>query len=223
MHPDSHWVCTPLDFLSREEWWCSAFWRHYTHILYWMVPACWRWKKRRPIDRLPDIIWHKPSSNSLVFLAGITMMAYGAIFVAGWNIEFPTSTEQLLWRISSLVAFGCGCVGCILGYLGNEYYFKCVNIKEIENRSHMPEKIGHADRPALRRKRYKTWIFRRLDGIRNNSPEEDPMLYIPLRYWFPATVTCATYSLVRSYILVEDFVSLRSLPASAYTLVDWTR
>ena len=222
MRPDSHWIGTPLDFLNREEWWCSTFWRHYTSILYWVIPAGLRWKTTRPIDRLPDVIWPKMPLYMEV-LAALPIGAYGAIFVAGWNVEFPTSIELLLWRVASIAVFGYSCAGCLLAFIGNETYFRKLNVKEVENRSHTSEKLGQADHPASKRKTCRTWLSQRLDGIRNNSPAEDPMLYIPLKFWFPSTALCVIYCVVRLYILVEDLVSLRSLPASAYTLVDWTR
>lgn len=58
--------------------------------------------------------------------------------------------------------------------------------------------------------------------LRNLSPEHDPMLRIPFWILMPATTLCFICCLVRAYILVEDFVSLRELPPSAYATVDWT-
>lgn len=33
-------------------------------------------------------------------------LGYAAIFLAAWNLEFPATTECLLWRISSAVTIG---------------------------------------------------------------------------------------------------------------------
>ena len=38
------------------------------------------------------------------FLSVISLL-FGAVYVAGWNISFPTHTEQILWRICTLMLF----------------------------------------------------------------------------------------------------------------------
>jgi len=37
-----------------------------------------------------------------IFVAGLFAMIFGAVHCIAWSFEFPTPTEQLLWRISSL-------------------------------------------------------------------------------------------------------------------------
>ena len=222
MYPHSRWIYTPLDFISRREWWCSIFWLHYTERLWWMGRSRWRRVTRRPIDRLPTVSWPQMPVN-VEFLICVPIAAYGAIFVAGWNVDFPTSTERLLWRISSIAIFTYSCVGCILGYIGDETYFRKLDAKKIENQSRVCAECVTPNDPATKQRKLRTWLSRMVARARNNSPEDDPMQYIPLRFWFPATVLSAMYCLVRAYVLVEDIVSLRSLPASAYTMVDWTR
>ena len=69
----------------------------------------------------------------------------------------------------------------------------------------------------------KKGIHRIVAAMRNNSPENDPTLAIPLRVILPVTFLCALYSLSRFYILVEDVIGLRRLPASAFETVDWSR
>jgi hypothetical protein len=48
-----------------------------------------------------------------------------------------------------------------------------------------------------------------------------PALAIPLRVLLPVQVLCAFYCLFRAFILVEDVIGLRGLPASAFETVDW--
>jgi hypothetical protein len=62
-----------------------------------------------------------------------------------------------------------------------------------------------------------------LGALRNASPDKDPNLAVPLRLIVPVTFFCFFYCLFRGYILVEDLMSLRSLPESAFATVDWSK
>ncbi|CAI7629299.1 unnamed protein product [Penicillium viridicatum] len=72
-----------------------------------------------------------------------------------------------------------------------------------------------------------TWIsFKRQarrvgDQIKNNSIERDPDLTVPLKAIVPIYVIGVVYCHARTYIFLEDILQLRSLPASAYSTVDW--
>jgi hypothetical protein len=57
--------------------------------------------------------------------------------------------------------------------------------------------------------------------IRNNSPEKDPNLDMSLLFVLLGVPTSAVYILFRAYILVEDIIALRALPADAYSTVNW--
>ena len=59
--------------------------------------------------------------------------------------------------------------------------------------------------------------------LRNNSPDGDPAMEVPLRMLIPVTTLCALYSISRAYILVEDILALRSLPSSVFQTVDWSQ
>jgi hypothetical protein len=57
--------------------------------------------------------------------------------------------------------------------------------------------------------------------MRNLSPDNDPMLQVPVRLWLPTTMLCVIYCFSRAFILIEDAVALRYMPQSAFQTVDW--
>ena len=52
-------------------------------------------------DRLPPI----ERDWLLNFFLGVLSLAFGAIYVAGWNLNFPTRAEQIAWRICTIMMF----------------------------------------------------------------------------------------------------------------------
>ncbi|KAF2014197.1 hypothetical protein BU24DRAFT_329833, partial [Aaosphaeria arxii CBS 175.79] len=61
--------------------------------------------KSRPIERIRDDYWPKPTLKTLPVLM-FFHMSYAVILVAGWNLHLPTATELLLWRIACLIQLG---------------------------------------------------------------------------------------------------------------------
>lgn len=61
------------------------------------------------------------------------------------------------------------------------------------------------------------------EELRNRSLTMDPQFRLPLRIILPVTVGSAMYCVCRAYILIEDFISLRRLPATSYDTVNWSR
>jgi hypothetical protein len=60
------------------------------------------------------------------------------------------------------------------------------------------------------------------EKLRNISTPLDPELKVHLSILIPMTIGCATYCILRLYILVEDVIGLRDLPPSAFKTVEWT-
>ncbi|KAJ8507314.1 hypothetical protein ONZ45_g10300 [Pleurotus djamor] len=44
-----------------------------------------------------------PGARRSLFFAGVAATGFGAIHCIAWNFRFPSSSEQLLWRISSVI------------------------------------------------------------------------------------------------------------------------
>lgn len=101
---------------------------------------------------------------------GITLV-FAACHLIGWNLAFPTWSEQLLWRAASVL---CGVIPILIIVVS-------------------------------------AWIAdrRRLDSPNENVGELGVRLGV------------GAYALIRTYLLVEAFVSLRSVPADVYQTVNW--
>jgi len=61
------------------------------------------------------------------------------------------------------------------------------------------------------------------ESVRNNSPDHDPVLRIPLEAIIPSMIVSAGYCIFRAYILIEDVLALRALPPSSFETVSWTQ
>jgi len=95
----------------------------------------------------------------------LIILAFTACHLVGWNFYFPTRTEQLLWRIASVLCAGMPAMISCCRYFGS-------------SGAEVWEKL----------------------------------------MWF----CTGAYVLVRVYLLVEVFISLRSVPVDVYTAVDWS-
>ena len=61
---DDVWTGTPLDFIDRKrEWPWQLYWRYgiaiWSHFM--KIPSTLMRPKQRPIDRIPDDVWHEPT------------------------------------------------------------------------------------------------------------------------------------------------------------------
>lgn len=115
----------------------------------------------------------KPHETCIVgFTAALVATIFGAVHCAAWSFDFPTQTEQILWRVSSL------CITCLPW-------------------------------PLL--------AFTLIVGVKR---PRSGWLIVALR----ATGYVGTFIYVvsRVALLVQAFISLRSLPPRAYETVRWT-
>jgi len=213
----------PARLLSREEWFWSLYWTHWINILRRMhivfaPPAL-------PHDRLENTIFPKlHSSGSLpVFLA--MSMAYGGVFVSGWNNHFPSSTERIVWRTSSL-AMMFAMIGFLLvtGFayvawlaLKRRFSPQAQDVQIGPQSSSKSETKTTPSQPSQSRSRASIFAAK----LRNNSVLKDPSLDVPLKATLPAYFLAFVYCCARTCILLLDVVQLRSLPASAFVGVDW--
>lgn len=213
---------TPLSFLNREEWFLSQIWISYTCVLRVLkiVPK----KRTQPTeaDHFPPIEFRETYFR-WELAAGLLIMAYSAIFMAGWFLEFPTTIERTLWRISAATSLAYGVLGCAIawycknGSIIQKFLFGDLVNTQIQG-SHETEK----PRLGLVRNWVAT-ISNQFECIRNMTPDKDPALTLPARTWFATSLLCAAYTIARLYILVEDIAGLRALPGSAYDTVNWAQ
>ncbi|KAI0175859.1 hypothetical protein GGR52DRAFT_570839 [Hypoxylon sp. FL1284] len=90
---------TPLDFIERDVYWSSKWSRRVEkYILKWKFQT-------RPLARMPNDRDFKPAN----FFENISLAAPVSIFASlhfcGWNLEFSTWAEGLLWRINCCVTW----------------------------------------------------------------------------------------------------------------------
>lgn len=209
------YVNTPLDFISRREWCISILWAHDQVILDKLrIPLFSRKISVRPIDRIPNDNW--PYLDTRAYTMTLLFSGcYCAIFFAAWNFSFPSLIEQTLWQISSVGTIAVG----TLFYLCEVWLFRMPE-KYISSRKNDEEETMQRARNTCKAE---SRFQKLLEYLRNNSPNKDPALRMELRAIIPLMFLSAFYSICRIYILVEDVVGLRSLPASSFETVDWSR
>ena len=227
------WYVTPLDFASREEWWWSRTWWNFLNILKHMG-LCFGSEapNGKPVDRISDSVLRSLPRTQQYLILAVTTTCFGIFFVA-WRNAFPTRTELIMWRIVCIIEMAMLVTGLIISELSQAY----PALKEPvttwrSNRSPSLPLAQWSTGPASSRPllhdfpRIQQFVKRidvRLDSIRNNSPNHDPNLELPLKVILPLYVIGFLYFFCRFYILIEDAIGLREQPASAYETVDWQK
>lgn len=208
--PGSKWYGTPLDFLSRDEWFLMRFWKYYVQLIHHMhIPLVTR-PKRRPHDRIPSYNTPRVDTRAEI-ICGPTILLFSSIFLIAWNSHFPTATEKLLWRIASVNVLAYAVVGGLAGLYFHRTMFRA--------------ELGHERAQAILKQERgpKGWIGRLAAKLRNIDPDQDPELEIPIRALVPVSFLCASYCVGRGFILTEDLIGLRSLPEGAFQTVSWSK
>ena len=194
-------------------------WLYYTQILKNIRNLIWKQpKKRKPYDHIPSDYWPSPRLMRLEVPTGLIILVFAASFLVGWNFSFPTPSERMIWRVASVFNLGYGFVGILIVWAWIEMAPRHKNESINEHLSENTYKVREKEQ-----KKWRTLASRFVAKLRNVSPEKDPQLEVPLRFFIPCTFLCAFYCIFRAYILVEDVIGLRSLPSSAYESVDWSR
>ncbi|KAJ5512256.1 hypothetical protein N7463_001808 [Penicillium fimorum] len=210
-HSESKWYETPLEFLSRDEWFCSRFWKYYIQILHYMHIPLFTRPRRRPYDRIPSHFIPNVDTQAEIICAP-TILLFSSIFLVAWNSDFPSATEKVLWRIASVNTLAYGIVGGLLSLYLHKQIFQ-------------PGFTKARAQASLKRKQGPRtgWFSRLAERLRNIDPEQDPNLEIPLRALVPISFFCVFYCVGRGFILTEDLIGLRVLPESAYQTVSWSK
>ena len=222
-HSLDAWRRTPLDFVSRNEWYWSRCWSNFVSILNHMHITFG--SDVVPIDRIPDSLQRELPIQPIYMCIGLAAGYFSVLFV-GWNYNFPTRSEQILWRVACVMMMAMTLVLVIVAQLTetapairqrfrNQSALVVSRINCLESGRHL---IKSTKSGSLCKK-----LNSALDSVRNNSPGKDPLLYIPLKIILPMYILGFLYCCSRTYILIADIIELRSLPASAYATVDWQK
>lgn len=190
------YVMTPLDFVDNlgPSW--SANIMAFIHI-----PAG---PIERPLPRFTnDRFPHLRGIRQLTLIV-VTLFCDG-IHLFGWNYHFPTQGEQTAWRVATLVTFVTAAI------------FWTAELLAVCKRDQLPE-LWYC----------KLFTPQKLPALleeRSNRPEEPQVTPED----FPEVWECGAsgtifefYCVARAYVLIEMFIGLRNLPASAFVYVDWT-
>ncbi len=211
---------TPLDFVSRKEWPWSIYWSNWINILRCLgiVFA----PETKPVNRFENTYSLELPGNTKWIFFGVTA-AYSGIFVAGWNYSFPTQTELILWR----AAAGTMCASLVAYWVITEFGFVWWPFLEEKLRgdSQDTSDIEKVSKPSSRVHpgRLKSKLKYAARCVRNNTMSEDPQFNVPLKAILPMYVIGVFYCHARTYLFVADIIQLRSLPASAFDTVDWSK
>lgn len=200
--PEEMWHQTPLDFLSRDEWLCSRLWRYYIQILHYLHIPMFTRPSTKPYDRIPsDSFLRLDRVAEVIFVP--CMLSFACMFMFAWNFEFPTPKERLLWRVAAVYQTLFGSAGAIICWYNNVFI--------------LPKHSASVEETPKQRFHWLAW------KLRNIHVDRDPDLAVPLRVLIPNALLCVLYFSSRGFILVEDFIGLRSLPESAFQTVNWSK
>jgi hypothetical protein len=219
--PNAPYRFTPLDFVGIDQWSWYLYWTYWMNILrkfkilFFSTP-------RKPIDRFQDDLFPPPTAFALIILF-IVHAAYGAILFGGWHFRFPTLFELLLWRISILTVMAaivfCWMVDRWTFFILPAFAPACHTNNVRTLASYLPKFLQNSKLVVATIEGFRQARTR----LRNNCPGRDPAMDVPLGALIPITVAGFCYCFARAYILCEDLVGLRALPASAFDTVDWSR
>lgn len=195
---------TPLDFVAKQNFTCSY------DVMGFFGLRCdnpERPLRQFPNDRFPDI-------RTFEKMALFTWtLAYAALHLIGWDFEFPTRSEQLLWRIASMTVTLTTFVWWVLETVAArhrfgrwEKYFIWLGIKststQINDLEKAPEHLDPDDAFELEQKQSK------------------PMLWWEAVLSLPIVVA---YIAARLYLIIEVGLSLRALPLGAFRAVEMSQ
>jgi len=214
---------TPLDFITRKEWLVTKAWTYYTNILRKLL--CLR---SRPVPKPVRYISSfgcPPLSPFLLLAVTIVTIAYTGVFIAGWNMHFPTSTERILWRTASLGSF----IVTILGGLPEMIILIMQQRRQaaaLAPRQHsgIEMELVEGAQSSVRnlQPHPPTRMQAFLQKLRNNTLDKDPEMDLSLVTLVFSTPLGALYTLFRLIILIEDAMAFRELPASVFMAINWS-
>jgi len=149
-------------------------------------------------------------------------LGFAGIHIAGWGFLFLTSTEALLWHICTIYIMA----AMIMYWLIDTYTFQLHPILHRRWHSGLGQGKITTGRNTIDEEKQPSALLVKAHKVaekfRNNSPDKDPGLYVPLKSVIPITFVAAVYCLARGYVVIDDLVNLRLLPASAYQSVKWS-
>ncbi|KAK4215436.1 hypothetical protein QBC37DRAFT_459012 [Rhypophila decipiens] len=145
----------------------------------------------------------------------IAALVYGTIHAAAWNGHFASQNEALLWKISCIYVAGFGCLATLA--MGG-FVMVCGIIQSY-----------YASMTQVPSKGNVVWEYIIVPltraGIYILDSLPDWCIYVAV--WLALCIIIAPtlifYLFCRSFLVIEGFIGLRSLPAEAFRTPDWTQ
>ncbi|KAI5820310.1 hypothetical protein BZA77DRAFT_372432, partial [Pyronema omphalodes] len=129
-----------------------------------------------------------------VFISGATILSliYAGCHATAWNSHFPSFTERYLWRIA-----------CIFIAAGGPILLVLIAVYHVVDSfvSFLEDHVFHCR------------IYEIIPDL--------PRVSVLIAFWVLPRGCILLYTSSRIFIIVEAFISMRSLPAGAYDSVDW--
>lgn len=190
------WKNTPLDFIDEN----GPGWAMNVQPFMNMPVIA----QVRPIQRIPNDRFPMNPYKFQEYCLCLATLLFTGVHVAGWNFSFPTTVERVLWRVASLVLFGVTAAFWVFETMASW--------KRLERWTWLYLKIRHPDSlPAFEKSR----------AERLNQPKVPTQLPLPWEFWSILPVAFL-YGTARLYLIVEAFLELRSVDATAFQNVDWS-
>lgn len=204
---------TPLDFVGRREWSWTSYWSYWINILkkiHMTGPP-----QPRPLDRIPNDNF-PPMPPMLMFCLFLFQTAYAGVQIVAWNFHFPTHTERLMWRISTLIIIA----AVIIVWIADRYAFHILPALKIRLAAiQHPRKLERLVTHNSHAKGVRSFG----DRFRKFGNKYDVVSEVPLKAMMPITIFAFFYCWARGYLFAEDLAALRALPPSAYDTIDWNQ
>jgi len=186
------WRLTPLDFIDDQ----SPSWltEVQPHLRFRRGP------RERPLPRFTNDRFPVIGAGPDAIILFVVNVMYCTIHFFGWNFDFPTNIERTLWRASCITISGCALI-----------FWACETYQD-----------------GVRLRRWERWYAKLAPGkarvatMSSLEKGEREKLFIPVWEVIIMTPVSLIYSLGRTYIVIEIFLSQRSLPIGAFDTVNWT-
>lgn len=184
---------TPLDFIDNQ----SPSWltEIQPHLHFRMGP------RERPLPRFTNDRFPVIGASPDAILLFIVILAYCCLHFIAWSFSFPTHVERILWR-----------AGCIAIVATTFIFLVCETYQD-------GHRLGRWERWYIRLFPKQSASFVRMNTMEKRRREQE---FIPLWEVIIMSPVTLVYTLARTYIVVEVFVSLRSLPSGAFDSVQWS-
>ena len=161
-----------------------------------------------------DRVIHTSSSLGFTFIS----LVFGACHLLAWNYGFPSAAERILWRVTSIT---CTVIPMILLIVDNAREW--LNERKQRAKSDMEKEDPPGYQPGLPTSRSPKKPITRANHIVRVVSVVLSALFSALTSDMNSQFTLVLYMIVRIYLVVAIFTSLRLVPASVYATVDWSR